>query len=236
MRAEGENVSMEVQEQRAGKPVRGWCEQELQRELPGLGLVWTQVQLGARRSLTGASPRPVMRQLSELSNRWRGARAVGVRQEPVPAAYRVFFRQIGLDPDATKTPIEQAALARMLQGGFVSRGLLADVITLALLDTAVPVWALDAETVAAPLGIRPSRSGDRLGRGGEAPMLGPGRLVVADADATVALLFDQPCEEHRPKRSTRNLLLYTVQVAGVPSLHVEETLWACRNALADACS
>ena len=230
-----ERVSVEPRE-RAGRPVRGWCERELERELPGLGLVWTQVELAGRRSLTGASPRPVMRQLSELSNRWRGARAINVRQEPVPAAYRVFFRQIGLDPDATRTPIEQAALARMLQGGFVSRGLLADVITLALLDTAVPVWALDGDTVAVPLGIRPSRCGDRLGRGAEAPVLGAGRLVVADADATVALLFDHPCDEHRPKRSTRNLLLYTVQVAGVPSLHVEETLWACRNALAEACS
>jgi len=231
---EAERMTMEGE--RIARPVRGWCEQELQRELPGLGLVWTGMQVGGRRSLTGASPRPVMRQLSELSNRWRGARAINVRQEPVPAAYRVFFRQIGLDPDATRTPIEQAVLARMLEGGFVSRGLLADVITLALVDTAVPVWALDADTVDGPLGIRPSRPGERLGRGGDGPVLGGGRLVVADADGTVAILFEHPPDEHRPKRSTRSLLLYTVQVAGVPSLHVEETLWACRSALADACS
>jgi DNA/RNA-binding domain of Phe-tRNA-synthetase-like protein len=217
-------------------PVRGWCDLELQRELPGLGLVCAGVELGGRRSPTGASPPAVMARLRELSNRWRGQRAVGVRQEPVPAAYRVFFRQIGLDPDVTRTPVERAALARMLEGGFLSRGLIADVITLALMDTGVPVWALDADTLAGPLGIRASQPDERLGRGAEGPKLGGGRLVVADADRAVAILFDDPPNEHRAKRSTRRLLLYAVQVAGVPSLHVEETLWACHAALTEACS
>jgi DNA/RNA-binding domain of Phe-tRNA-synthetase-like protein len=216
-------------------PTLGWCEPDVQRELPGLALVSTSVELGGRRALTGASPPAVMARLRELSNRWRGARAVGVRQEPVPAAYRVFFRQIGLDPDATRTPIEQAVLARMLEGGFVSRGLLADVITLALMDTAVPLWALDADTFEGELGIRASRPGERLGRAADGALLGGGRLVVAGADGIVAILFDRPAAEHRPRRSTRRLVLYAVQVAGVPSLHVEETLWACRAALVDAC-
>lgn len=220
----------------SAEPTRGWCEQELQSELPGLGLVCSRVELGGRRAATSASPPTVMARLSEVSNRWRGQRAVSVRQEPVPAAYRVFFRQIGLDPDVTRTPIEQAALARMRDGGVLSRGLLADVTTLALMDTAVPVWVLDADTVDGPLGVRASRPGERLGRDAEGPTLGRGRLVVADAERAVAILFDEPPGEHRPKRSTRRLLLYAVQVAGVPWLHVEETLWACHNALVQACS
>ena len=79
---------------------------------------------------------------------------MNVRQEPIPAAYRVFFRHIGLDPDVTRTPIEAAVLERMLEGGFLSEGLLADILTIGLIDTAVPVWALDADTVNGPLGIR----------------------------------------------------------------------------------
>jgi DNA/RNA-binding domain of Phe-tRNA-synthetase-like protein len=217
-------------------PARGWCEPALRSELPGLALMSTAVELGGRRSPTGASPPAVMAQLHTLSNRWRGARAVGVRQEPVPAAYRVFFRQIGLDPDRTRTPVEQAVLARMLQGGFVSRGLLADVITLALMDTAVPLWALDADTIDGELGIRASRPGERLGRAADGASLGGGRLVVVDEGGVLAILFDQPAAEHRPRRSTRRLVLYAVQVAGVPALHVEETLWACRAALVEACS
>ena len=36
-----------------------------------------------------------------------------MRQEPVPWAYRVFFRQVGIDPDERRTPIEEIALERL---------------------------------------------------------------------------------------------------------------------------
>ncbi len=49
--------------------------------------------------LTGDSPPDIEARLRELSNRVRGARAIGISREPIPAAYRVFFRQVGLDPD-----------------------------------------------------------------------------------------------------------------------------------------
>jgi DNA/RNA-binding domain of Phe-tRNA-synthetase-like protein len=215
------------------EPVRGWCEREVQQELPGLGLMCTTIELTTRRSLTGSSPPPVLARLRELSNRWRGARAVNVRQEPIPAAYRVFFRHIGLDPDVTRTPIEAAVLERMLEGGFLSEGLLADILTIGLIDTAVPVWALDADTVNGPLGIRVTRTGERLGRGEEGPSLGSGRLVVADAESPLAILFGQLAQGHEPSSHTHRLSLFAVQVAGVPALHAEETLWACRSALSD---
>jgi DNA/RNA-binding domain of Phe-tRNA-synthetase-like protein len=212
-------------------PVRGWCEREVQQELPGIELMSTTVDVEVSGSLTGSSSPAVRQRLRELSNRWRGARAVNVRQEPIPAAYRVFFRHIGLDPDVTRTPIEAAVLERMLDGGFLSEGLLADILTIALIDTSVPVWALDSDTVNGPLGIRLSRTGERLGSSSEGPLLGEGRLVVADADNALAILFGQPAPDHVPSAGTRRLALFAVQVAGVPSLHVEETLWACRAAL-----
>lgn len=217
-----------------GEPIRGWCDHEVQQELPGLGLMFNDFQVNIDGSLTGSSPPAVIARLRELSNRWRGARAVNVRQEAIPAAYRVFFRHIGLDPDVTRTPIEAAVLERMLDGGFLSEGLLADVLTLGLIDTAVPVWALDADTLNGPLGIRLSRPEELLGGGGEGPSLGAGRLVVTDADNVLAILFDDPAPNHVPTASTRRLSLYAVQVAGVPALHVEETLWSCRSALAHA--
>jgi hypothetical protein len=219
--------------QMSEEPVRGWCEHEVQQELPGLGLMSATVELPATGSLTGGSPPAVRGRLRELSNRWRGARAVNVRQEPIPAAYRVFFRQIGLDPDVTRTPIEAAVLERMLDGGFLSEGLLLDVLTLALIDTAVPVWALDADNVNGPLGIRVSRTKERLGRGSDGPSLGAGRLVVADADCPLGILFGQLAPGHEPRADTRRLALFAVQVAGVPALHAEETLWACRSALTE---
>ncbi len=87
----------------------------------------------------------------------------------MPAAYRVFFRHIGMDPDIDRTPIEAAVLERMLRGGFLTGGLIADVLLIALLDTGVPVWALDAGTVDGVLGIRASREGEMLGRSEDPP-------------------------------------------------------------------
>lgn len=209
---------------------RGWCAPDVEQELPGLSLVHLQANPRLP-SLTGASPRGLRLRLRELSNRWRGARAVAVRQEPVPAAYRVFFRQIGLDPDVAKTPVEAAALERMLDGGFLSRDALSDALTIATMDTGVPVWALASETLEGDLGVRLSREGERLGGAPDGWRLGEGRLVVADGQRTVALLFGEISPHHAPRSSTAAVTLFAIQVAGVPELHVEEALWSARGLL-----
>jgi DNA/RNA-binding domain of Phe-tRNA-synthetase-like protein len=213
------------------EPLLGWCAREVEEELPGLRLLSTEVQVLRRGALGAGSPPDVQGRLREFSSRFRGARAVAIRREPVPGAYRVFFRHIGLDPDVVRTPIEAAVLERMIRGGFLTGGLLEDVLLIALLDTGVPVWALDAESLDGPLGIRPSREGERLGRGEDAPLLPAGRLVLADASHALAILFGELAPGHRPAGTGRRLALFAVQVAGVPSLYVEEALWTCRAAL-----
>jgi hypothetical protein len=90
---------------RQSEPVLGWCSRELEEELPALRLLHVEVEVARRGSLTGASPPDIRARLRELSSSFRGARAVGLRREPVPAAYRVFYRHIGLDPDVVRTPI-----------------------------------------------------------------------------------------------------------------------------------
>jgi DNA/RNA-binding domain of Phe-tRNA-synthetase-like protein len=215
----------------AFEPAFGWCAREVEQELPELRVLLDEVQVGARSAMTGDSPRAVRERLRELSNKFRGARAVAVRREPVPAAYRAFFPQIGLDPDIMRTPIEAAVLDRMLRGGFPSRGLLADVLLIALLDGGVPVWALDSECVDGPVGIRPSREEERLGRSPDAPPLPAGRLVIADASSALAILFGPLAPGHEPARLTHRLTLFAIQVAGVPALFVEEALWHCHAAL-----
>lgn len=215
----------------SGAPTAGWCAREVAQELPGLRLLSSTIALAGRRSLSGVATPDVEQRLKELSNRFRGATAVAVRREPVASAYRVFFRHIGLDPEVVRTPLEQAVLVRMIKGGFVSRGLLEDALLLALLDTGVPVWALDAERLDGPLGIRASEHGERLGRAAAAPALPAGRLVVADASAAVAVLFGELAVEHAPKAHSARLALFAVQVAGVPELYAEEALWSCGAAL-----
>jgi DNA/RNA-binding domain of Phe-tRNA-synthetase-like protein len=216
------------------EPTRGWCEREVSEELPGLHLIHTRSTVArARRD----SPPTVKRRLAALSNRWGGAHAVSLRQRPVPAAYRVFFRHIGLDPDVVRTPVEEAMFARMMQGGFHSNHLLADALLITLVDTGVPVWALDAGVVEDPLGIRSSREGEQFGgsssptRSSNVPLLPAGRLVVADARCAVAVLFGEIAPGHAAGAAAGEVALFTLQVPGVPSLHVEEALWMCRAML-----
>jgi hypothetical protein len=214
-----------------GDGALGWRAREVEEELPGLRLLIGAARHTRPQPLTGGSPPDIRRRLSELSNRFRGARAVSIRREPVPAAYRVFYRHIGLEPDAVRTPIEAALLERMLRGGFITRGLLEDVLLIALVDTGVPVFALDADRVQGQLGIRASRAGERLGREADAPALPAGRLVVADASAAVAILFGELAPGCEPRADTGRLTLFAVQVDGVPDLFAEEALWTCRAAL-----
>jgi DNA/RNA-binding domain of Phe-tRNA-synthetase-like protein len=212
-------------------PTLGWRAREIEQELPSLCLHSSELKLARGRSLTGASPPGVTARLDEHANRWRGARAVGLRRDPIPAAYRLFFRHIGLDPDVVRTPIEQVALGRMFRGGFPTDGLLADLLLIALVDTGVPVWALDAQFLDGPLGIRASREGEPLGRFVDARALPGERLVVADASAALAILFGELAAGHEPRADTRTVTLFSVQVAGVPTLYVEEALWSVRTGL-----
>ena len=209
----------------------GWCSPEVAQELPGLALISGEVQVMRAGTLGGRSPADIRARLRELSIRLRGPAAVRMRREPIPMAYRVFFRHIGLDPDVERTPIEAAVLERMLRGGFLSGGLLADVLLIALIDTGVPVWALDAASVEGPLGIRSSAKGERLGRTTDARELAAGRLVVADARGPVAILFGEVAPANQPTGAGSRLLLFAVQVAGVPGLYVEEALWSVHSAL-----
>lgn len=215
------------------EPQIGWCAQEVREELPQLRLMIVRARV-TKIGVGGRSPSGVQRRLEALSNRFKGAWAVGVRREPVPSAYRVFYRQIGLDPDAARTPIEEAVLERMVRGGFLSEGLLRDLLTIALIDTGVPVWALDAESLDGELGVRVSRENEPLGRRADAWSLPAGRLVVADGSTALGLLFGEMAEDCLPATRTRELQLFAVQVSGVPTLYAEEALWSVRSGLEQA--
>lgn len=207
-------------------PREGWIATEVAEEFPELVLL--EVEIEAR---SGRSPRSVRQRLAMLSNRLHGAQAIVMRQDQVPAAYRIFYRHAGLDPDATRTPIEAAALERLLRGGFRSHNLLDDALLIALVETGVPVWAFDDSALDGPLGIREAAAGELLGRAQEAPALEAGRLVVADAAGPVAVLFGDMAMGHGVTAETTRMRLFTVQVAGVPAIHAEEALWTCASIL-----
>jgi DNA/RNA-binding domain of Phe-tRNA-synthetase-like protein len=207
----------------------GWVARELALEFPDLRLVSVVAPGPGRRS-----PSVLRERLALLADRFHGARALTLRREPVPAAYRVFFRHVGLDPDAQRTPVEAAALDRLVRGGFASRGPLEDALLVAVVETGVPVWAVDDARLDGPLGLRGAAPGERLGEGEYAPDLAPGRIVVTDATGPVAVLFGDVAPSHLPGGDCPRLRLFAVAVPGVPALHVEEALFGCADALSEA--
>jgi DNA/RNA-binding domain of Phe-tRNA-synthetase-like protein len=209
------------------EPEYGWVDAALEEELPELRL-WT---LLAGEPPPRKSPPELRRRLGMLASRFRGAEAIELRRRPVPHAYRVFFRQIGLDPDENRTPAEEAAMQRLMHGGFKSHGALEDALLLAVVETGVPVWALDDATLDGPLGMRMARADDPRPRAdGFADDLPAGRLVVADAAGPVAVLFGEPDGKHAVTKRTEIIRLFSLQVGGVPDVHVEEALWTAVEA------
>ena len=197
---------------------QGWVAPHVAAEFPGLGIATIEID-----GRPGRSPEPVRRRLRELSDRFYGAHAIHMRERPIPWAYRVFFRQIGLDPDRNRTPVEQLALERLQDGAFKTRGLPADALTIATVETGIALRAFDADGVQGALCIRDSAPGESLrGRPGELPQ---GTLTIADERTPVGLLFGTTADGCEVGSATRRISIAAIQVHGVPQIAVDEALW-----------
>ncbi|MFN8217622.1 MAG: hypothetical protein U0R71_13600 [Solirubrobacterales bacterium] len=206
-------------------PERGWIAPRVAAEFPGLGVAWVEVEARARRSGDA-----VRRRLRDLSDRFYGSHAIRLRERPIPWAYRVFFRQIGLDPDRTWTPVEQLAIDRLRDGAFRSRGLPGDALAIATIETGVALRAFDADRLEGGLCVRDSAPGESLaGRPGE---LAQGTLTLADDANPVALLFGATAEGYGVGPATRRIAVVATEVRGVPRIAVEEALWMAATELA----
>jgi DNA/RNA-binding domain of Phe-tRNA-synthetase-like protein len=151
------------------------------------------------------------------------------RAKPIPRAYRVFYRHIGLDPDEQPSGPEALVLERMLKGGFVSRSLLDDGLTIAMIESGVPLVAFDAAAASGPPRIRPSIAGE--GIEGRPAALPAGTLVIADDVRPLALLFGALASGRGVSPETERTLLVAVGVAGVPEIAIEEALWIVADVL-----
>jgi len=199
-------------------PRPGWVAPHLEAEFPGLSLATVEVD-----GRPGRSPEPVRRRLRDLSDRLFGAEAIRLRGRPIPWAYRVFYRQIGLDPDRDRTPVEQLVLDRLQDGGFRSRGLPADALTIATIETGVALRCFDADRLEGELCIRDAAPGERLP--GRRSDLATGTLTIADEAGPVGLLFGETAAGRGVERDSRRIAIAAVGVGAVPAISVEEALW-----------
>ncbi len=206
----------------------GWISDELAAEFPKLGVRFVRVKPAGQRTPAGVKAR-----LKEMSNRFTGGKAVNLRQEPIPWAYRVFFRQVGIDPDEQRTPVEGAALERMRAGAFVSSGLLADALLVATVETGVALLAFEAAAIEEPVGLRLSEPDEYLGGPGGRP-LSVRQIVIADAERSLAVLFGDAAEGVLAAPRSEEVLLVAIQVKGVPEIALEEALWTAAEVLGSA--
>lgn len=186
----------------------GAVDPAISAELPGVGLAYCSIALSG--DPLRRSPPEVRERLRALSDRHRGAQAIALRSRAIPHAYRVLFRHLGLEPDVRRIPVEELVLARLVAGVYESRGLLADALAVATVETEVGVWAV--------AGSRELRLA-----------LDEGRVVVADHGGRVAELFAPP--DAPVERSDRVLTLWAVLAPGVPDIAVGEALWIASDVL-----
>lgn len=203
-------------------PQQGWVAPHIASEFPGLGIAWVEVD-----AKPGRSPDAVRRRLRDLSDRTYGAQAIRLREQPIPWAYRVFYRQIGLDPDRTRTAVEQLTLERLEDGGFRSHGLPADAVNIAIVETGVALRAFDADKIEGRLCVRDSAPGESLA-GIE---MAKGTLAIADDARPLGLLFGETAAGFAVDRGSRRIAVAAVQVKGVPQIAVEEALWMAASTL-----
>lgn len=212
----------------ADDPREGLVDAAVSDELPGLRLRWVVAAMqGGHRT-----PRGLRRRLEDVSTRFRGANAIQLRTRPVPRAYRVFFRQVGLDPDVERTPVEQLAVERLIRGELHTGDRVTDALVLGLLETGVPIVAFDEDALEGELTLRAARAGETLpADGGHAHDVPTGRLVLADGAGPVAVLFGRRSAAHGPHRRTTAVRLVAIAVPGVPEAHVDEALWLAAEGL-----
>src|SRR4051812_28310971 len=129
--------------------VAGSVDPAIAGELPGLGLAWCAFRISA--DPLGRSPAALRARLRALSDRHRGAQAIALRSRVIPHAYRVLFRDLGLEPDVQRIPVEALMVERLRLGAYPAHGRLVDALAVATVETEVGVWALDADRVAGEL-------------------------------------------------------------------------------------
>lgn len=203
---------------------RGKVHPDLAEEFPGLGISYLPVARGS-----GRSSRGIKQRLRILSSRFSGPQAIHLREQPIPWAYRVFFRHIGLDPDEQHTPVEAVALERLKRGEFRSQNRLDDALTIAMIESGVAIIAFDTEHLEGQLEIRLSRRGEMME--GRVDSLDRGSMVIADRARPISLLFGEMAAGRGVSPETSAITLVAIRVKGVPDIAVEEALWLAAEIL-----
>ena len=166
---------------------------EITNELPGLGL------LACTASCAGKSSAGVVQELDLLAQRLNGPKAVRTSTEPVAAAYRALRVGLGMDPEADVASLESVVRRRLVEGGFRTAGQPEDAITIATLETGVPIQAVRVKEGQWSLGVDENTGAVSILLGSEA----------------VTPVFAQPGPDWSPARDDASAILLAAVAPGV---------------------
>jgi DNA/RNA-binding domain of Phe-tRNA-synthetase-like protein len=203
---------------------QGWVADELTSEFPALGVYWLTVD-----ARVGKTAKAVRERMRMLAGRITGATVVQSRQDSVPWSYRVLWRRLGVDPDTDRTPVEELMVQRLEHGGLPSRGMPADAIVVATLETGVPIVVADAAKLSGSPGLRPAVTGETLG--GVEGMLRAGEIVYADERAPLARLDGQMGADYAVDASTTAMAVCALAAPAVSQIEIDEALWIAADLL-----
>jgi DNA/RNA-binding domain of Phe-tRNA-synthetase-like protein len=203
---------------------QGWVADELASEFPALGVYWLTVE-----ARPGKTDKAVRERMRVLAGRITGATVVQSRQDTAPWSYRVLWRRLGVDPDTDRTPVEELMVQRLEHGGLPSRGMPADAVVVATLETGVPVFVADAAKLSGGPGLRPAVTGETLG--GVEGMLRAGEVVYADERAPLARLDGQMAADYAVDADTTAMAVCALAAPAVSQIEIDEALWIAADML-----
>ncbi|MBA2505835.1 MAG: hypothetical protein H0V29_07810, partial [Thermoleophilaceae bacterium] len=151
----------------------------------------------------------------------RLASAAGERTESAPWAYRVLLRRLAHEPGPRLSRAERIALSHHDATEIGAEGLPADALTLAALQTGVPVLAFDAAALEGELALRPAREGEEI----DDEPLEEGEVVLADLERPLLVLFGPRVPDAMAGPDTERVVLAAIQAKGIAPVSVEEALW-----------
>ena len=213
-------------------PKIGWRAREIAEELPQLRIVVCAraPRAGGRREarLSAGHRAAAARSFQPLPGSARGRRAPRTRPLRVQGVLPPDRPRPGGRADADRGGGVGAHAARRLPLRGPAPGCLAD------RPHRYRRAGLGARCAGRPRGARrATQSGERaaregLRRAGRCPREGSWWRTRKSA---LGLLFGEFAGDCEPGGRTREITLFAVQVAGVPTLYVEEALWSCRHGL-----
>lgn len=183
-------------------------------EFPELSMTYIRVDV------RHASSRQIAKRLKLLAERIGGAQAVRLREQPIPHAYRTFFRHIGIEPDQIRTPIEEVVVRRLMTGGLAKTWPVEDALTLAVADTGVAVWAYDGSAVRGGLSLRLAGEGEQIDR----EPVSAGTILVTDEKEPLSILFGRFSDRSKATPNSDSVTVCGLRVAGVSQLEIDEAL------------